>query len=346
MMRLYFDPKTHELFDDRNRNARKLLSPTKEHIVRNECMRRLQRGALGRVFCVALPKRVALQQWVVGPATPHISFHKDVVEIVVKDRREVPLRALPEVRSIRPAFSGRFDWMREAFERDFLADALRPEKGAAFVLIDTAAAAEKPQVEPQQASSKWRDGEHFIAHLLKRGFEKIGAGCYSTVLAKPGSDRVVKVSRQIDNWLDYVVWAAKRGHAGKFAPVVHSYRVVQGKHDKFYVAVVERLKQTLSSVEFSHRETYRAYEKLRRYMDGGNENAGIDADLVLPGGLRFAMDFKRNFRGRFDLHANNWMVRKDGSVVCTDPLTTGNTSSTTAPKAMRSRDFAQLSCVR
>lgn len=203
------------------------------------------------------------------------------------------------------------------------------------------ALAPKPPLGPRPKLSRWHSGQHFIEALCKRGYHVLGAGAYSTVLAKPGSNRVVKVCRKADTWLDYVVWAAKAGHAGRMAPNVFSYRRFNvGRPSEFYVAVMEKLEATIATVQYSKPRDYHAYACLREFIERRQDRDGLEAEKVWPGAIAFGIAFRVEFTRGLDLHGNNWMVRKDGSLVCTDPLC--DESKTTAPERMRSRDLAAL----
>src|SRR5258705_4232165 len=65
---------------------------------------------------------------------------------------------------------------------------------------------------------------NFIERLEKRGYKVLGRGAYSTVLGKEGSNRVIKVSRSLDDWIDYIQWGAANGYAGNFVPRVYSWK--------------------------------------------------------------------------------------------------------------------------
>src|SRR6266481_1209137 len=90
---------------------------------------------------------------------------------------------------------------------------------------------------------------NFIAKLESRGYKILGRGAYSTVLGKEGSDKVIKVSRSLDNWIDYIQWSAANGYAGNFAPRVYSWKRHPGSkplrdwesNNDWSVAVVERM---------------------------------------------------------------------------------------------------------
>jgi len=167
----------------------------------------------------------------------------------------------------------------------------------------------------------------FVEALTKRGFVAIGNGMYSQVLAKPGSDRVIKVGAY-DSWIDYVLWAHKAGYGGTFAPKVYSYKSYSGATEqygntKFYVAVMERLDKTLRQVPREH--DYKYLHQLFEQAVGYKHRMSLTlADLAIPGLGRFATDFtiandKDLFSG-LDLHGGNFMLRSDGSLVLTDPV--------------------------
>jgi len=162
--------------------------------------------------------------------------------------------------------------------------------------------------------------QSFIKALMKRGFEVLGEGAFSTVLAKPGSDRVIKVIRRPDGWINYIQWAASIGEAGKFAPTVFSYKKIKGKRKDFAVAVMERLSYTLDDAPMEHEK------KLLPgliYRAADNEMARKFTEVLAPG----LMDFLVKMAGyyeipikNFDLHPGNLMIRADGTFVIVDPV--------------------------
>ncbi len=98
---------------------------------------------------------------------------------------------------------------------------------------------------------------NFIDKLEKRGYKVLGRGAYSTILGKEGSSRVIKVSRSLDDWIDYVQWGAANGYAGNFVPRVYSWkrheRSMKSEHaewcgtNDWSVAIVERMADTCRS---------------------------------------------------------------------------------------------------
>jgi len=172
----------------------------------------------------------------------------------------------------------------------------------------------------------------YAVALQKRGFKVLGRGHFSTVYGKEGYSRVIKVTHYEDNWIDYALWAAKRGWAGKFAPQVYSFR----KHtNEFRVSVVERLDRTLRDLERSH--AFRLVGDLVMHADQDNLMANLFLEELEPGLPAFLGDFKKAFGcGRRDFHDGNWMVRGQ-KLVLTDPVC-GNSNETN--RRLKAGDFS------
>lgn len=158
--------------------------------------------------------------------------------------------------------------------------------------------------------------ESFIAALKRRGFRELGMGAYSTVLAKDGQDRVIKVNRRPDGWIDYVHWAAKKD--SPFSPKVFSYKKIKGKKRDFSVSTMERLEYTFASAPKDHSLKILP-DLIWRAKD--NPMAASFTDVLVPGLSSFIKELHEEFKDeRLDLHDGNVMVRKDGSFVLVDPI--------------------------
>lgn len=170
----------------------------------------------------------------------------------------------------------------------------------------------------------------YESFLSKKGFRRIGSGAFSTVYAKPNKDRVLKVIRTKDNWIDYTVWASKEGYAGLHAPKVYSYK----DHGDFAVAVVERLEYDLGG----YRRRADAGERVMAHLlwDYGYERnvyAGYFANELAPGLPDFVSKIVKRFPGRLDLHGGNIMARIDGTYCVVDPVCGAPTGTFTRLKA-------------
>lgn len=180
----------------------------------------------------------------------------------------------------------------------------------------------RPAPDPKKP---FEDGYNFAEALKKRGFKEIGYGYYSSVLHKEGSNKVIKVSKNMDTWPEYVEWCQSKGWDGKIGPKVFSLKTIKGKRKDFYVAVIEKLDKTLVGVKNKH--PLALVPMLADWaLESDNDTAKDLTDLLVPGYGEFARQLTRDFeiKGkkayRLDLHKGNWMLRVDGSIVLNDPL--------------------------
>lgn len=155
----------------------------------------------------------------------------------------------------------------------------------------------------------FQDQTTYMDRLVMRGFEVIGKGLYSRVLAKPGSDRVIKIGRG-DDWPRFIMLAMTKRHTGSHAPLVYSLKF----HHHFYVAVMERLLCTMQDVEFnsSQYHHYIAVSVISGY------HCNTEHQPLPPKLAKFAQ-LLRDHRLNTDLHKGNVMLRKDGTLVVIDP---------------------------
>ncbi len=189
---------------------------------------------------------------------------------------------------------------------------------------------------PPKPQKPFEGPRGFGQALEKRGFKALGAGAYSTVYAKEGQDRVIKVTRTQDGWIDYCVWAAKHGYAGKFAPKVYSYKEIKAENP-FWVAVVERMDVTLSHLDYANDN--KPIGPLLDYAVHGNPMSKDLLDCLHNGLGQFATDLGEEYEcNGLDLHGGNVMTRKDGSVCVTDPVCRHGYQS--SYKRLKSTDFA------
>lgn len=185
----------------------------------------------------------------------------------------------------------------------------------------------------EKPSSAFNDGYSFIKALENKGFVKLGSGAFSTVLAKPGQSRVIKVTRRPDGWIDYIHWGSKKG--SPFVPKVFSYKKIKGKKNDFEVAIVERLEYTFSNAPEDH-----ALRIIPYLMDRSSKNpmAARFMEILSPGLKDFMEEVQKEFNdSSLDLHAGNLMIRKDGSFVLSDPIAD---KARTEYKRLKAGDFS------
>jgi len=143
--------------------------------------------------------------------------------------------------------------------------------------------------------------------LRSLGCELLGKGLFSNVFSIPKTDKVIKVGR-MDEWPTYIKWATENGHAGKFAPKVYSLKF----YDTFYVAIMERLVCTVGEIQ-DQDGYYTNSLQVQIYFTMSHE------DCEASDFHSFVMEL-RHRRMSGDLHEGNVMVRHDGQLVITDPI--------------------------
>ena len=186
-----------------------------------------------------------------------------------------------------------------------------------------------------------------IAALVKKGYKHLGSGHFSTVLGHPKSpDKVIKVTRHQDNWIDYVKWAAENGYAGTFGPKVYSWKKFPAG---WSWAVVERMSHCVgeSYDDFgydsyatptptgSKGDDYEIIFTLLNAAGRGNLKAQVYVDDLCPGAFEYISKLKSVMRAG-DIRAANTMIRKDGSLCFTDPCAG---DSKVASTRFKERDF-------
>lgn len=178
--------------------------------------------------------------------------------------------------------------------------------------------------------------------LKKRGYVYLGSGHYSTVLAHPKSpDKVIKITRHQDNWIDYVKWAAENGYAGGFGPKVYSWKKFPAG---WSWAVMERMERCVGDDDYgtygepNPKHTGDDYEIIFGLLNAasrGNLMASVYAEDLCPGAVDYVKKLRSVLKAS-DIRGPNTMVRKDGSLCFTDPCA-GNSSITTT--RFKERDF-------
>lgn len=170
----------------------------------------------------------------------------------------------------------------------------------------------------------------FIDALHKRGYKYLGSGAYSTVLAKDGSDRVIKVQRGNDNWIDYIKWASERGYMGNLAPKVYSFK----RLDNFAVAIVERMDRTTND----DKDDLSLMDRLIAPASRGNMMAKLFMEELSPNCTPFFDGLYKDFAGHLDLYGKNIMIRPNGTLCVTDPVC--GTSKMGTVKRLRTGDLS------
>lgn len=168
--------------------------------------------------------------------------------------------------------------------------------------------------------------------LVSRGFEVLGSGHFATVYGKPGSDKVLKVGRAgaADGWLAYAAFARQSG--SPYAPKIGRIKWhVGGAGSRWYVAVLERLHSTVFDIDDNRhpaKKQHRLASKILWRDQSAEAWAKEEEAANAPGLVAYMSEVRKLFDGiyDFDLHSANSMIRADGSLVITDPLSFGSTA--------------------
>ena len=194
-------------------------------------------------------------------------------------------------------------------------------------------------------NTNWTKPSHLIKWLEKHGFTELGHGSYAAVCAKPGHNRVVKVSTtQDDCWIAFAQYAQSKTnnpHLPKI-PWIKRYQadaIDSGIIEEFFVTIIERLKplddQAISKItdpgtlfgfmmytnlepaaEASFLNTLQNHKTPDMFQGYGLEVKYHNHPFVKT--LRHITSISPDCWS--DLHSNNFMVRGDGTIVITDPL--------------------------
>lgn len=198
-------------------------------------------------------------------------------------------------------------------------------------------------------AGRFGSAHRMITALEKKGYKRLGSGHYSTVLGHPKSpDKVIKVTRHQDNWIDYVKWAAENGYAGGFGPKVYSWKKFPAG---WSWAVIERMAHCVGDgyddygisydsdaghyVPAKGGDDYEIIFTLLNAAQRGNIMAQVYCDDLCPGAFEYVSKLKSAMRAG-DIRAANTMVRKDGTLCFTDPCAGDSKLTSTR---FKERDF-------
>lgn len=161
-------------------------------------------------------------------------------------------------------------------------------------------------------------------YLKKRGWKHLGSGSYSSVYAKPGSDRCIKIGAQ-DDWPDFIKWGIERGYCGTFMPKVFALKHFNARTDtRFYIASVERCIGALGGYgeKFTaSQDQLELHETLVATISGYNRTNNYPSAPCPAEWKAFIDDLQKfpNSSLRIDLKGANWLARTDGSICLNDP---------------------------
>jgi len=196
-------------------------------------------------------------------------------------------------------------------------------------------------------NTAWESPKQLVTWLRANGFKKLGGGVFAAAYAKPGHNRVVKVSnRQDDCWIKFAQWAMSKTnntHLPKIPWIKRYQGKRKGKVTEFFITIIERLKP-LTNQAILRITDPGVLLGLMYYADlDSNTEDSIDAAMSKISGrnvkvpdlyspripakykthpfIKAITQINKLGGGCFsDLHSGNLMVRNDGTIIITDPI--------------------------
>ena len=203
-------------------------------------------------------------------------------------------------------------------------------------------------------NTAWESPTQIMLWLEANGFEVVGRGMFARAFGKPNHNRIVKLStKQDDCWITFAQYAMTKTnnkHLPKIPWIKRYQGIFRGDPTEFFVTIIERLAplddkaiaritdpgvlfgllhyadleyETMDSIEQaiktkSNPDDDEEFEVLNIYRD----------DILRYKNHPFINTIKQinSLPGNCvsDLHSGNLMVRKDGTVVITDPIADSN----------------------
>ena len=178
-------------------------------------------------------------------------------------------------------------------------------------------------------NTKWESPKQIFAWLESNGFAKLGSGNFARVYSKPNDDRIVKASTEQDAcWLQFAAWAMKQTN-NPHVPKIHW---IHQYSKKFFVTIIERL-HPLDDEAISRIKDPGVLFGLLEFTDIYIDEDLYDADAFAATIGEQRVKYKNhpfvttiqqleNLPGNCisDFNAENLMVRRDGTIVITDPI--------------------------
>ena len=192
-------------------------------------------------------------------------------------------------------------------------------------------------------NTQWKSPNQTIRWLRKNGFKQIGRGWFAVVFAKAGHNRVVKISTaQDDCWIAFAQYAQTKTNNPHLPKIPWIKRYQGDRHgiaQEFFITIIERLDplndQTIPRITdkgvlfgimlFANLD----FSTVDSIEDAYNNQPGLsmanDPEIITKYRnhpfIKTVQEINR-LPGdcTSDLHSGNLMIRKDGTVVITDPL--------------------------
>lgn len=130
-------------------------------------------------------------------------------------------------------------------------------------MIDRSPTAVVPEPEPAPKVNHHASVVAYGDRLRDMGWSMLASGHYSSVWEHPKSDKVIKVNRAEDGWLDFVKWASTI----KSDVFIKVYSIRQ--HDGFNVALCEKIYGTHDKAtrRYAEEAAYKKYPHVEEAMN-------------------------------------------------------------------------------
>jgi len=169
--------------------------------------------------------------------------------------------------------------------------------------------------DPNNYTKKENAWQHFVFELEELGFTKLGRGAYGVVFEKPGYPWVFKVFNNDPGYFTYLNFARNNQNLSAVPRIKGKFIRI---NDNTYSVRMEKL------YPVNRDELHNLLETLRQFFKTDDPVGYQDQiDKLNEEYPDIAAVMERLTKlGKFyiDLHSDNIMQRKDGSLVITDPL--------------------------
>lgn len=150
---------------------------------------------------------------------------------------------------------------------------------------------------------------------MDAGLQRFGSGAFASVYGHPDLDFVVKVGgysnehHRPDAWPEYAKMVMAQFQNNPHAPKITALREFpQG----FYYSIMEPLERTVG-----HDHPF--FWKLMNVLESWGSFGTVEFEIQHPELYDLLRGIK-SLEKAIDLHSDNAMLRKDGSMVITDPI--------------------------
>jgi len=180
-----------------------------------------------------------------------------------------------------------------------------------------------PQWKPiydQLFNTDWNESSDIAEFLEDNGFYELGSGFFSSVYGHDNLDIAIKLVDDDHNYIKYINFYAKYGRQNPHLPRIYKYKKVGNVE----IVITEKLYPLSENQE----DLFQVILKFKRYLMNPNNydeyyvnnvvNYFIDeySDLA-----QIIIDLYKIFgKNNIDIHQDNIMQRKDGTLVITDPV--------------------------